>query len=86
MPVEIDEPIKVGAVFSRGAVRPVWFYRKGRQIPIREIAFTWKTWEGRAAVLHFSVSDGRGLYELQFNIETLGWRLMNVECGIRNVE
>ncbi len=86
MPVEIDEPIKVGAVFSRGAVRPVWFYRNGRQIRIREIAFTWKTWEGRAAVLHFSVSDGRGLYELQFNIETLGWRLMNVECGIRNVE
>mgnify|MGYP000453628956 CR=1 FL=1 len=86
MPVEIDEPVKVGAVFSRGEVRPVWFFRSGRQIRIREITFTWKTWEGSATVLHFSVTDGQRLYELRFNIGTLGWRIMNAECGIRNGE
>jgi hypothetical protein len=75
MTVEIDEPITVGAVFSRGAVRPVWFVRQGRQVRIREVAFTWKTREGSAAILHFSVSDGGGLYEICYNTATFAWRL-----------
>ena len=86
MPIEINEPITVGAVFSKGGVKPVWFSRKGRQIRVREVAFTWKTREGRACILHFSVTDGQGLYEIAYNIETMGWRLLNAECGIRNAE
>jgi hypothetical protein len=79
MPVEINEPIKVGAVFSLGEVMPVWFAWKGRQIRIRETAFIWKTFEGSARILHFSVTDGQGLYELCYNVESLGWRLMHSE-------
>ncbi len=86
MPVEIDEPIKVGAVFSRGEIRPVWCLRYGRQVSIRETTFAWKTREGNARILHFSVTDGNGLYEICYNTETLGWRLLNAECGIRNAE
>jgi len=76
MSVEIDEFINVGAVFSRGAMKPVWFSRRGRQVRISEIAFTWKTREGSVGVLHFSVTDGQGLYELSYNKETMGWKLM----------
>jgi hypothetical protein len=79
MPLEIDEPIVVGAVFSRGTVKPVWFTWNGREIRIREIAFTWKTQEGKASLLHFSVADGQGLYEIVYNMETTGWRVLNVE-------
>ncbi len=86
MAVEINEPIKVAAVFSRGEIRPVWFGWNGRQIRIRETTFTWKTWEGSAAILHFSVTDGQGLYEICYNKETMGWRLSSAECGMRSAE
>jgi len=79
MSVEIDEPITVGVVFSRSTVKPVWFLRLGRQIRIREVAYTWKTREGSAGILHFSVSDGQGLYEICYNTMTLGWRLLKAE-------
>lgn len=77
MPVEINIPIKVGAVFSRGEIRPVWFSWNGRQVRVSETTFTWRTREGSAAILHFSVTDGQGLYEICYNDETLGWRLLN---------
>jgi hypothetical protein len=79
MAPEIDESIKVAAVFSRGEVRPVWFAWKGRQIRVSETTFTWKTREGSAVILHFSVTDGQGLYEICYNAESFGWRLMNAE-------
>jgi hypothetical protein len=79
MAVEIDEPIKVGAVFSRGEVRPVWFSWKGRQVKIKETAFTWKSREGSAVILHFSVTDGQGLYEVCYNMESLGWKIRSAE-------
>lgn len=79
MAIEIDEPIKVGVVFSRGEVRPLWFSWKGRQVKIKETAFSWKSREGSAAILHFSVSDGQGLYEVCYNMENLGWKIRNAE-------
>jgi hypothetical protein len=80
MPVEIDESIEVGAVFSRGGVKPSWFVWRGRQVRVRETAFTWKTREGSASILHFSVTDGQGLYEICFNQASLGWRLQSAEA------
>jgi hypothetical protein len=79
MAVEIDEPIAVGAVFSHGDVKPRWFTWNGREIRVREIAFTWKTREGSARVLHFSVTDGQGLYEIVFNTETFMWSILKSE-------
>ncbi len=80
MPVEIDEPIKVGAVFSRGEIRPVWFLRYGRQVRIRETTFAWRTREGNARILHFSVTDGKTLYEICYNAESFVWRLTKAEA------
>ena len=79
MPVEIYERIKVGVVFNRGEIRPVWFGWKGRQIHIKETTFTWKTWEGSAMIIHFSVMDGENLYEICFNAATMAWEITNVE-------
>jgi hypothetical protein len=79
MLVELDEPISVGAVFSRGEIKPVWFSRGRRQFRVNEIAFTWKTREGTACVQHFSVTDGNGVYELQYNMATFVWRIMNAD-------
>lgn len=79
MTVELNEPIEVAAVFSRGGIRPVWFSWNGRQVRVSETTFFWRTREGSAAILHFSVTDGQGLYEICYNAETLGWRLLNSE-------
>ena len=79
MTVILDESIRVGAVFAGRTLQPVWFSRDGRQVRIREIAYTWKTHEGRAAVLHFSVTDGQALYEICYNLETMAWRLEQAE-------
>jgi|SRR5208337_1304812 len=75
MTVSLNESVSVSAVFSSGAVKPVWFSRKGKQIQIEEIALVWKTREGSTPILHFSVTDGQGLYELRYNTVTLSWRL-----------
>lgn len=75
MATEFDEAVTVGAVFSPGSIRPVWFTRQGRQVRIRELALTWKTREGSTYIFHFSVSDGQGVYELTYNTGTHAWRL-----------
>ncbi len=79
MATELNETISVGVVFSAGTVKPVWFSWHGRRVRIQETAYTWKTREGSAPVLHFSVTDGQGLYEIRFNTVSLGWKLGNAE-------
>lgn len=79
MPVEINEPISVGAVFSGGRIKPVWFVWKGRQVRIGEITFSWRTRAGSAGILYFSVTDGQGLYEICYNAESFNWRLTKAE-------
>jgi len=79
MSIVIDEPVKVGAVFNRGTIRPVWFAWNGRQVRIKETTFVWTTFEGSSTIHHFSVTDGRGLYELCYNAEASLWRLAKTE-------
>jgi hypothetical protein len=81
MAIVIDEPVKVAAVFSRGTIRPVWFAWNGRQVRITETTFIWTTFERSSTVCHFSVSDGKGLYEITFNKENLGWRIASTESS-----
>lgn len=83
MATEIGEPIKVMAVFDeggQGGVRPVKFRWRGRVYPVCEVTYTWRTREGSAAVIHFSVTDGATLYELAYNLSTMGWSLEQVDA------
>jgi hypothetical protein len=79
MVTNLDDAINVGAVFSRGELKPVWFSWRGRQVRILRTTFSWKTREGHARILHFSVTDGQGVYEIRYNQETMGWRLVRCE-------
>ena len=78
MDIEINEKIKVGAVFENQLVKPRWFIWQNKKYQVKEITFTWKGKEGEAALLHFSVTDGANLYELCLNQKTLGWVLIKV--------
>ncbi|MEK6590564.1 MAG: hypothetical protein AABZ11_07785 [Nitrospinota bacterium] len=82
MATEIKEPIKVMAIFDkdgRHGVMPVKFKWNNRVYPVKEITYTWRTKEGNASVLHFSVTDGASLYELTYNQSTMKWSLEQVE-------
>jgi hypothetical protein len=76
----VDEPIRVAAVFNSGKIYPLWFEWHGRQVRVRETAFTWATRMGSASILHFSVADGQGLYEICYNTERLEWKILKVEA------
>ena len=74
MVTAIGEAVKVVAVFDRG-MRPVKFQWRERVYAVEEITYTWRTREGAAAIIHFSVTDGATLYELAYNQSTMGWSL-----------
>jgi hypothetical protein len=46
---------------------------------VKEITYTWQTKEGQNRTYHFSISDGKTLYELSFDTSSLLWRLEKLE-------
>ncbi len=76
--VVINEPVDVGAVFSRNRIRPKWFIWNSRRYQIKETTYTWRDKQGQAKIIHFSVTDGATLFELSLNQNTLSWCLEQV--------
>ncbi|MBI5198495.1 MAG: hypothetical protein HZA09_00560 [Nitrospirae bacterium] len=75
----IGETISVMASFGLPyKIRPVRFRWLGRLLPVTDITYSWKTRDGENIIYHFSVSDGKTLYELSFNTRSLLWRLENL--------
>lgn len=59
-------------------IKPLKFRWSGRLMPVRDITYSWRTREGESNIYHFSVSDGKTLYEISFNAASLVWRLENL--------
>lgn len=78
MAESIKEDIKVIAVFDRG-MKPLKFRWRGRLYGIKEVTHAWASRDGSASILHFSVTDGAGLYELAYNQATLKWSIEATE-------
>jgi hypothetical protein len=79
--VYVGETISVIASFSQShRIKPVRFNWSGKLFEIKEITYTWNTKEGKKNIYHFSVTDGRSLYELIFDADSLIWRLENLEA------
>ena len=75
MVTSINEPIRVGAVFERGQIKPAWFVWQGRRYEHCHVTMRWQTQLGTASILHLSLTDGLNDFELTFNQHTLAWRL-----------
>lgn len=75
----VDEPISTGVVFQTGRVRPVWFLWRSRRYDLQAVTLSWRRKEGRATILHLSVTDGATGFELAFNQDTLAWRLISAD-------
>jgi hypothetical protein len=78
---ELDQTIKVGAVFRGGSdIRPAWFIWEGRKYAIKEVNYAWMDRNGREKIHCFSVTDGTNTYEISFNAERTVWKLNKI-CG-----
>jgi hypothetical protein len=78
--MEIGETISVIASFSMPyRIKPLRFRWSGKQFEIRDITYAWQTMEGQTKIYHFSVTDGRTLYELSFDTGSLLWKIENLE-------
>ncbi len=75
---EIDEPVKVGAVFENMKVRPRWFIWRKSKYNLKKITYNWVDFDGNTKILCFSVWDGKNLYEISFNLRLVSWKLTKV--------
>ncbi|OOP57848.1 MAG: hypothetical protein AYP45_01040 [Candidatus Brocadia carolinensis] len=81
MTTEVNEPIKVGAIFgdNNKKLKPVWFVWSGRKYNVLEITYIWTERMGKASIHHFTVTDGANLFAISYNTDTLVWTLRSVE-------
>jgi hypothetical protein len=78
--MDIGETISVVASFGMPyRIKPVQFRWNGKLLEVKEVTYTWQTKEGQTRIYHFSISDGKTLYELSFDTASLLWRLEKVE-------
>ena len=79
--MEIGETISVVASFGLPyKIRPVRFRWNGKLFEVKEITYLWQTKEGQNRIYHFSISDGKTLYELSFDTSSLLWKLEKLEA------
>jgi len=77
---EINQIVKVGAVFKGSAITPKWFTWEERKYQIKEVNYNWRDRQGSEDIHCFSVTDGTNNYELAFNAKRLTWTLNKI-CG-----
>ena len=79
--MQIGDTISVLASFGMPyRIKPLKFNWSGRLLEVREITYPWKTREGQKEIYHFSVTDGKTLYELSFDTDSLIWKIENLEA------
>jgi hypothetical protein len=77
---ELNQTIKVGAVFRGDQIIPKWFVWEKRKYNIKEINYHWKDSQGIEELYCFSVTDGINNYEISFNAKRMVWKLNKI-CG-----
>ena len=78
---KVGERIEVEVDFLEKRVVPRKFFWQNRVWEIKKIGLIHPSWQGRAKIYHFSVSDGVNFFRLSFNTDTLEWRLEEVYAG-----
>jgi hypothetical protein len=79
--MDIQETINVVASFGMPyRIKPVRFRWNGKLFEVKDITYVWQTKEGQTKIYHFSITDGKTLYELSFDTASLVWRLERLEA------
>jgi len=78
--MDIGETISVVASFGMPyRIKPIRFRWNGKLFEVKETTYAWQTKEGQTKIYHFSITDGKTLYELSFDTTSLVWRLERLE-------
>ncbi len=79
--MKIDESISVDLLSNHlsHTVLPWAIAWRGRRYRINKIGMHHKIREGRTLLHIFSVTDGTSYFKLQFDTDTLGWKLLEIE-------
>ena len=72
---ELNQTIKVGAVFKGDQIVPKWFMWEGTKYIIKDVNYNWLDKVGREKLHCFSVTDGTNNFEISFHAEKTLWRL-----------
>ena len=76
---EIGDRLEVIALFRDGRIHPLKFRWRDRVYRVERVNGEWTSDEGQTRFLHYSVmTSGPDVYEIAYNSETHGWRLMRV--------
>jgi len=76
----IREYVRVAVIHGPGKkLRPVWFDWKTRKHEVKEVTYHWRHHAGKDLILHYSVTDGTALYELNYNVTEQTWILESVD-------
>ena len=78
MITEVNEAVKVGAVFSAGKIKICWLVWNGKKIPVDKTTFVWKTNRGAKNIRHFALASGREIFEIAFSTSELTWQLEKI--------
>lgn len=70
-----NDPIRVGAIFFGGNIRPVWFEWRGVRYNIARITYSWQDRQGMRPLQCFSVTDGVNIFEICFDAQFAEWRI-----------
>ena len=75
---EVNEKIKVGAVFEGPRVTLKWFFWGRQKHVVKTVEHTWRSRVGESTLLFFSVTDGANVYEIRLDQKSLEWVLEKV--------
>ena len=77
----IREHVRVAVIHGPGSkLRPVWFDWKSRKYDVKEVTYHWRHRAGNDLILHYSVTDGTALYELNYNVTEQVWVLESIDA------
>lgn len=77
----MSDPIDVVVAFDQGRARPARFRWDGRVYDVKRVNLIHAFHSGRVKVFSFSVSDDANFWKLEFNTDTLAWRLVEYDTG-----
>ena len=83
MAESIDESVSVNLLSNhlKGTVAPSSLYWRGRRYTLSQMGFHHTVREGRVLIHVYSMTDGTTFFKLQFDTETLRWKLLEVETN-----
>lgn len=79
----IDESVSVNLLSNhiKGTAAPSSLYWRGRRYTLSQVGFHHTVRDGRTLIHVYSMTDGTTFFKLQFDTETLGWKLLEVETN-----